>query len=244
MTDPSADLPRLYTDLAGWFHLLTAPSDYAEEAARYRDLLDETGRIRTVLELGSGGGNNASHLKAHYELTLTDRAQDMLELSLTLNPECEHLVGDMRTLRLGRTFDAVFAHDAIAYLTNLDDLAATFATAAAHLEPGGVALFCPDDLVETFTPATRHGGHDDGSRGLRYLEWSYDPDPTDHTCVTDMAYLLRDGDRVEVVHDRHLCGLFGRDQWTRGLAEAGFVDIEVLRGAEDGYEVFRAIKAA
>ena len=28
-------LPRAYTDLAGWFHLMTAPADYAEEAAFY-----------------------------------------------------------------------------------------------------------------------------------------------------------------------------------------------------------------
>jgi len=35
----------------------------------------------------------------------------MLELSRTINPELEHLVGDMRTIRLGRTFDAVLIHD-------------------------------------------------------------------------------------------------------------------------------------
>ena len=48
----------------------------------------------------------------------------MLALSATLNPECEHLEGDMRTLRLGRTFDVVFIHDAISYLTTEDDLRA------------------------------------------------------------------------------------------------------------------------
>ena len=70
-------------------------------------------RPGTLLELGSGGGNNASHLKARFNCTLTDISPDMLALSRTLNPECEHLEGDMRTLRLGRTFDVVFIHDAI-----------------------------------------------------------------------------------------------------------------------------------
>ena len=42
----------------------------------------------------------------------------MLELSRTLNPDCEHLEGDMRTLRLGRTFDAVLIHDAVMYMTD------------------------------------------------------------------------------------------------------------------------------
>src|SRR5437762_14131668 len=62
---PSAsDSPKLYGELASWFHLLSAPADYAEEAAFARKLLIEGSATppRTVLELGSGGGNNASHL--------------------------------------------------------------------------------------------------------------------------------------------------------------------------------------
>ncbi len=110
----------MYTELASWFHLLTAPADYVEEATQALRLLTEaTGASpQTILELGSGGGNNASHMKAHATLTLTDVSPEMLALSRTLNPECEHLVGDMRTLRLGRIFDAVFVHDAVSYLTS------------------------------------------------------------------------------------------------------------------------------
>jgi len=69
---------RLYGDLAPWFHLLTAPEDYAAEAERYRSLI--VGAVpdaQTLLELGSGGGNNASHLKAHFACTLSD-----------VSPEC------------------------------------------------------------------------------------------------------------------------------------------------------------
>ncbi len=113
---------RLYSDLAPWFHLLTHPSDYAEEAAYYTRVIDEAseGGARTLLELGSGGGNNASHLKARFECTLTDLSPGMLELSRALNPECEHVEGDMRTLRLDRTFDVVFVHDAVSYITTED----------------------------------------------------------------------------------------------------------------------------
>jgi len=115
---------RLYTDLAPWFHLLTHPSSYGDEADLVTRVVDEVvaGEARTLLELGSGGGNNASHLKARFECTLSDLSPEMLALSRTLNPECEHLAGDMRTLRLGRTFDVVFAHDAISYLTSEGDL--------------------------------------------------------------------------------------------------------------------------
>jgi SAM-dependent methyltransferase len=220
----TAQVPKLYRELASWFHLLTAPEEYAEEAERYRTLLVEgsDGSVRTVLELGSGGGNNAFHLKAHFDMTLTDLSPDMLAISRDLNPELEHIEGDMRTLRLGREFDAVFAHDAIDYMTSEEDLRAAIETAFAHIRPGGVALFAPDYVRERFTPGTEDGGKDGHGRGIRYLEWTWDPDPTDTNYVVDFAYLLRDGTDVRVEHDRHIAGLFPRATWLDLMAEAGF----------------------
>jgi hypothetical protein len=216
----------MYADLAPWFHLLTAPEDYAEEAAYVAGLLEATaeGPVLTLLELGSGGGNTASHLGDRFELTLTDRSPEMLALSATINPGIEHIVGDMRTLRLDRTFDAVLVHDAIVYMTTPADLRAALETVFVHLRPGGATVLMPDDLRETFAPSTDHGGHDapDG-RGLRYLEWSTDPDPADTTCVTDFVIAIREADgSVHVEHDRHEEGLFGRDEWLGVLAEVGF----------------------
>jgi hypothetical protein len=146
----------------------------------------------------------------------------MLRVSRSLNPECEHLQGDMRTVRLNREFDAVFVHDAVDYLTTREDLRACIETAWVHCRPGGVAVFVPDYVRESFTPGADHGGHDGDDRGLRYLEWQWDPDPNDDTYVVDFAYLLRERTEVRAVHDRHVCGLFGRDQWLELLREVGF----------------------
>jgi hypothetical protein len=147
----------------------------------------------------------------------------MIEASRRINPECEHLVGDMRTLRLEREFDAVFVHDAVMYLTTEDDLRKAMATAFAHCRPRGVVLFAPDCVKETFRPSTDHGGSDGGGRALRYLEWTWDPDPDDATYVTDYVYVLREGQgEVRVVHDRHVEGVFPRATWLRALAETGF----------------------
>ena len=217
---------RMYADLAPWFHLLTAPEDYAEEAAFTIRVVEATveGEAGTLLELGSGGGNTASHLKHRFACTLTDLSPDMLELSRGLNPECEHLEGDMRTLRLGRVFDVVFAHDALSYLTSEDDLLETFRTAAAHLRPGGVAVLVPDATWEIFAPGTEHGGHDgtDG-RALRYLEWSHEPAQSGASSyVVDYAIVLREADGgTRVVHDRHVLGLFPEATWARLLEQAG-----------------------
>ena len=221
----SAPLPRLYDELATWFHLLTAPEEYDEEAEIYRQIFVETADAppRTLLELGSGGGNNASHYKRHFASTLVDLSPEMLDLSRSINPECEHVLGDMRTVRLGRTFDAVFVHDAVMYLTTESDLRQAMTTAFVHCRPGGVAIFAPDAMRETFVPQTDHGGHDGEGRALRYLEWTWDPDPADTTYLVDYAYVLREtGQPIQCVHDRHVYGLFGQDDWLRLLGEVGF----------------------
>jgi hypothetical protein len=150
----------------------------------------------------------------------------MLAVSRRLNPELEHLEGDMRTVRLGRTFDAVFVHDAVAYLTTDEDLRAAFQTAFVHCRPGGIALFVPDAVRETFEPTTDHGGHDGTDRALRYLEWTWDPDPDDTTVRMDLTYVLHGPDgTVRAELDEHLCGLFPRRTWLDGLRDAGFAEV-------------------
>ncbi|MCZ7554224.1 MAG: class I SAM-dependent methyltransferase [Anaerolineales bacterium] len=196
-------LPALYQELADWWPLLSSPEDYAEEAGFYqRALLAACAFIpRTLLELGSGGGNNASHLKQRFQMTLVDISPNMLRVSQELNPECEHVQDDMRKVRLGRQFDAVFIHDAIVYMASISDLTSAIETAFIHCKPGGVALFAPDCIRETFKASTSHGGHDRGNRSLRYLEWTWDPDPTDTTYIFDMVYVLREGTaEVRCVH--------------------------------------------
>lgn len=217
--------PRLYNELADWYHLLTDPSEYVEEAAFYERCFTEAlgARPGSLLELGSGGGCMASHYKQQITATLTDLSPRMLAISRTINPECEHIEGDMRTLRLGREFDAVLVHDAVMYLLTEDDLRLAIATAYTHLRPGGVAVFAPDHVRENFSSHTDCGGHDGDGRALRYLEWTTDPDPTDTTYQVDYAYLLHeDGRPHRVEHDRHIEGLFSHNTWLTLLAEAGF----------------------
>lgn len=222
--------PKLYTDLAEWWPLLSGPQDYTEEARFYMKTLLAAGVLpgSTLLELGSGGGNNASHLKQHFKLTLVDRSPEMLAVSRVLNPDLEHIQGDMRTLRLGRRFQAVFIHDAIDYMISEDELLQAFHTAYTHCRPGGAALFHPDFTRETFKPATDTGGHDGPDRSLRYLEWTWDPDPADSTYLVDFAYLLRQADASVVCeYDRHIFGLFSTDTWLRLIGEAGFQPLSV-----------------
>lgn len=215
---------RFYGELAAWWPLISPVGEYAEEAAYLATVLESSGAVRSVLELGSGGGHNAAHLSARFALTLVDLSPRMLDVSRRLNPSCEHVQGDMRTIRLGRLFDAVLLHDAVDYMITEADLALAIATAYAHTRPGGMAVFVPDHTTETFEPGTDHGGSDgpDGG-GVRFLEWSSDPDPGDTWVVTEYAFLLRDpSGSVRVAHETHRTGLFPRATWLRLLTDAGF----------------------
>ena len=93
-----------------------------------------------------------------------------------------------------------------------------------HTRPGGVAGFVPDNTKESFEEASDVGGTDaaDG-RGVRYLDWAWDPDSGDDWALTEYAFLLRDaGGLVRSLHETHRLGLFSRETWLRCIAEAGF----------------------
>ena len=231
-------MTRLYDEFAGWWPLISPPEEYTEEAALYVDMIRTAATIpvREALELGSGGGNNASHMKRHFDLTLVEPSDGMREVSRALNPECVHVAGDMRTVRLGRAFDAVFVHDAVEYMVTEEDLSAALATVAAHLSPGGVALVAPDATAETFAESTEHGGEDGSGRGARYLQWTLPPAPGETSHLTHYAFLLRETDgTVHAVHDTHRCGLFSRAAWLRLFGEAG-LDAELAPRTIEGVE--------
>ena len=230
---------RFYGDLAPWWHLISPVDDYEDEAHAFVAVLaNAPSSVRTVLELGCGGGHVASHLKQRFALTLSDISPAMLARSEGLNPECRHVAADMRSLRLDETFDAVFIHDAIDYMTTEADLRRVMATAFAHCRPGGMVLLVPDHVTETFAPSTDCGGSDDETgRGVRYLEWSYDPDPTDSSITTEYAFLLRHADgRVEAVAETHEGGLFPEAAWVQWLEDAGFRVEVVLERTDDDRE--------
>lgn len=238
-------MPFAYTDLAPWWPLFSAPQDYEPEAVWFAERFTAYARrqVVDVYELGCGGGNNALYLKRRFNMTLSDVSPQMLAVSAALNQECSHVAGDMRTLRLRRSFDAVFIHDAIMHITSADDLLQTMVNAFEHCRPGGVLLLAPDYVRETFRTGTSHGGHDgNDGRGLRYLEWVTDPDPHDTTYDVDYAFLLRGADgRIQSATDSHKCGLFPRQTWINLLQQAGFQpytevdpwEREVLIGVRD-----------
>jgi SAM-dependent methyltransferase len=216
---------RLYQELAGWWPLISPPGEYAGDAdCLVRAFATAARPVREVLDLGSGGGHVATHLTGQLTLTLVDVSAEMLAVSRELNPECEHVQGDMLSIRLGRAFDAVLVHDAVDYVTNDSDLLLLAQTAFAHCRPGGMAVFAPDHIADTFRPGSGGGGGTDwAGRQASFRERTTDPDPADDWIQVEYEFRLRSPHhRVEVIHETHRLGAFPSQTWMRVLSDAGF----------------------
>lgn len=229
----------LYDKLAYLWPVISPPEDYALEAVHWRRALREqlgTGRHR-LLELGVGGGHNLSHLTAEFDAAAVDISPKMLDLSRRLNPTVEHYLGDMRTFRLpGRTFDAVLIHDAIGYMLTEDDLRAAFATAKAHLRPGGLLLAAPDLVRDTFRPGMRLSWSTQRD-GVEIVteETVYDSDPGDTMVESHFTYTITERGARRVENDIHVTGIFPIATWMSLLEETGFTTERIpLPGDGDG----------
>ena len=216
---------RLYKDLAYLWPLLDPPEEYTEEASFWRQALREKlgPGSHEILELGVGGGHLLSHFTGELRATAVDISPQMLANSRALNPNVEHHLGDMRSVRLGRKFQAVFIHDAISYILTEEGLAATFETVREHLEPGGILITVPDWFTETFSGTTvDYRTRTTEGMELTYIQYSTDPDPLDSTVETVFIYAIKKDGQVTVETDRHVTGLFPLATWHRLLGEAGF----------------------
>jgi SAM-dependent methyltransferase len=242
---------RLYTDLAWlWPMWGDAADEYAHYCRHVAGLIEQYAErpAGTLLDIGCGGGKNVFNLKRTFGVTGVDLSPTMLAQARELNPESRFVQGDMRTFRLGRTFDAVLMDDAISCMTSLADLVAAFGTAAAHLKPGGVLVATPDVTTETFRQnrtVTTPGAGKGPREGLDvvFVENVYDPDPADEHYEATILYLIRDHGQLRIETDHWRLGLFSLETWRRVLRETGF---EVHEGryvaGEDVYTVFACVK--
>lgn len=219
---------RLYNDLAWAWPIISPPEDYVKESADHKKLICKHSKIKvkTLLNLGCGGGHDDFGLKRYFKITGVDLSPEMLVLARKLNPEVTYLEGDMRRVRLDRTFDTVCIFDAINYMLSVKDLGAAFETAFAHLKPGGVFLTIVERTPENFEQnKTKTSTHTKGDIEIVFVENIYDPDPGDTTYEDTFVYLIRRNGKQEVELDRHVSGIFPIETWISLLKEVGFEDV-------------------
>ncbi len=137
---------------ARYYDLLYGDKDYAAEAKYVAThIRKQLPNAKTILELGCGTGAHAAYLaRLGFKVHGVDVSASMLaraesrKVSLPTE-EAARLIfsyGDVRTVKTGRTYDAVISlFHVMSYQSSNADLEAAFKTAAAHLTAGGLFLF-------------------------------------------------------------------------------------------------------
>lgn len=216
---------RLYKDLAWLWPIWEDVEVYRQESELFAKLIRKYARIkvRSLLDMGCGGGKNAFHLKRHFKVTGIDKSQAMLSNAKKFNPECFFYRADMRKLDLNRQFDSVFTNDAVIYMTTKRDLLKAFESAYKHLRAGGVMVAYPDECKERFRQnETTVWTSKTDDMDITFIENQYDPNPEDDTFEKTLIYLIRKDGKLRIEHDFHVCGLFSLDVWRKSLKKVGF----------------------
>ncbi len=219
------DQRRMYGDLAWTWPIFSGRDHYIGEAEDFASQIRQHSAIepRMLLHLGCGCGQLDWTLKKHFNVTGVDISPDMLALARGQNPEVTYHLGDMRTVRLDKTFDAVMVADSIDYMLTERELRAAFETAFVHLRPGGVFCTYAENTRERFVQnKTESSAHSKADVDIAFFENSYDPDPTDTIYEYTAVYLIRRDGKLQIETDRHLGGLFPLQTWEALLRQAGF----------------------
>lgn len=220
---------------AGQYDLLYNDKDYEAEC----DFLEAIFRkfdlpVSTILDLGCGTGGHAIPLvQRGYHVTGVDRSEAMLvigqENAEEMGVEVEFALGDIRTVDLGHTYDAVISMFAVmCYQSTNDDLAAACRTARRHLNPGGIFVFdgWHGPGVLTDRPTHRIKIVEDGDHCiLRFTEPAIDVKA--HTVETRFRMWVVENDQVLYEADEsHFMRYLFPQEIDYFLTVAGFKDVE------------------
>lgn len=126
-----------------YYDLLYRDKDYAGEAAYIRDVAARHGVTSgELLEFGSGTGKHGRLLAGMgFRVHGIERSAEMVARAAAAPGfTCEQ--GDICSVRLGRTFDAVLSlFHVVSYQVSNDEVQAVFDRAAEHLDDGGLFIF-------------------------------------------------------------------------------------------------------
>jgi SAM-dependent methyltransferase len=225
-------MPGPFARTAEVYDLLyeAAGKDYASEAADLHGLIQSLRPgAATLLDVACGTGAHLAHLQRWYAVTGADIDPAMLAVARRRCPGVDLVAADMRTLALGRRFDAVTClFSSVAYG---DDLAGAVAALAAHVAPGGVLVvdgwIRPERWLDPAPPHALTARSDDGSVAVSRVGHS----TTDgRRTRLDLQYLIgRTGAPTEHVVEHHDLVLYRDDEYRAAFAAAG-IAVDVVPG--------------
>lgn len=196
--------------------------DYeAESAELHRIIQDACPAAHSLLDVACGTGAHLAELRRWYAVEGVDLSPAMLDEARKRLQGIPLHQADMRTLALGRTFDAVIClFSSIGYITDPSELRSTVGRLAAHIALGGVLIL--DGWVRP-----------DAWRGQRLPEPDIARD--DEVMVVRLAFTRRKGSitdlemhhlvqteaGVEYFSERHRLALTPTEDYVAAVEQAG-----------------------
>ena len=242
-----------YEKLAWVDTLLCKPEDVAEEASLYcRTIKESSTRLpRTLLHLGCGAGFHDHTFKGHFRVTGVDISRGMLKIARRLNPGIDYRRADMRSVRIGKPYDAVIIPESIGYMTTQNSLRRALHTASLHLNRSGVLLVVAH-LQEEFRENNFAYSASKGNCAVTVFENNHILNSSKNCYEATMVYLIRRNGRLKIYTDRHRIGLFRASVWNGLLKNEGFsvkklrldhlYDRFLMEGGEYKQTVFVCVK--
>lgn len=213
---------KVFDSYSMYYNLLYKDKDYLKESEYISSLL---GNVKTILELGCGTGKHAKLLaEKGYSIYGIDMSDSMLSQAKELGVNCE--IGDVRTFRINRTFDAVVSLFHVAsYQVTDDDINNFFKTAKAHLNKGSRFIFdvWHKDAVLSQLPEKRVKTlENDIVKVVRYCE----PNHIKEKDVVEVNYIIEITDKssgkTEKINECHSMRYFSYDDIYKFANQNGF----------------------
>jgi SAM-dependent methyltransferase len=226
----------VFAGYSRYYDLLYRDKDYAGEAKYVAGLITRHfAPAKTILEIGCGTGAHAAELAAlGFEVAGVDMSDGMLESAearrASMSNELASMItfssGDARSVRLGRTFDAVISlFHVMSYQTSNEDLLAAFATAYEHLDADGVFVFdCwyGPAVLRQWPSVTEKNLEDESTRVFRRATPAIHPNEN----IVDVSYVVDVTDRAtsvtETLRETHRMRYLFKPEIELALSAAGF----------------------
>ena len=197
--------------------------DYPAEAAElHRIIQNASPAAQTLLDVACGTGAHLVEMQRWYAVEGVDLSPAMLAVARTRLPGIPLREGDMRTLDLGKTFDAVTClFSSIGYMTDPTELRAAIARLAAHVAPGGVLIVDgwvrPGQWRDNFRPDSPDVASDDEVTVVRLSYSRRDGSITE----LEMHHLVQTDAGIDYFMEPHRLRLMETDEYVSAVTEAG-----------------------
>lgn len=218
--------------------------DYRGEAHVVLDLIRaRRPEAASLLDVACGTGGHLRHFAESLECEGVELSMPMLERARTALPSLRLHEGDMRTLDLGRRFDAITCLFAsIGYVETAEQVTQTLRCFADHLEPGGVVVVEPWWTSDRFLDGYVSG--DVVRQGDRLLSRLTHTVREGTHSVMRVQYGIADSDTgLQQFGEEHRALLLDREQYEAAFLEAG-LEVEYVPDVACGRGLFVGQAAA